>query len=189
MHSNFPFDGYQRALDEVFTQAEVKARMSVLDLGTGTGNLALLFKQTGCELWCSDYSAEMLVRARAKLPGSHIVQADLRAAWAAELDRRFDRIVSAYVFHHFPLPQKVAMLDELAKQRLLSGGRIVIADISFENAAGREMVKRKVGEDWVDEEYWLADDALSALNLAGLHTAYKQVSSCAGVYCIQADPD
>ncbi len=163
--------------------------MSVLDLGTGTGNLAAIFAETGCELWCSDYSAEMLVRARAKLPGAHFVQADLRAAWPAELDRRFDRIVSAYVFHHFPLPQKVALLVELTSQRLLPGGRIVIADISFENAASREMIKRKVGEDWDDEEWWLADEALSALEQAGLLAAYRQVSSCAGVYCLKAKVD
>ncbi len=159
----FPFDGYQRTLDEVFAQAQAQPGMSVLDLGTGTGNLALLFARIGCELWCSDYSVEMLTRARAKLPGAHFVLADLRGEWPAELERGFDRIVSAYVFHHFPLKQKVALLGNLVNQRLLPGGRIVIADISFQDTAGLQAVKQTVGDEWNDEEYWLADEALTAL--------------------------
>jgi putative AdoMet-dependent methyltransferase len=184
-HSIFPFDGYWRVLDEVLMQARVKPGVDVLDLGTGTANLAILFSQAGCHVWCSDYSAEMLIRAKAKLPNAHFAQADLRSKWPADLDRRFDRIVSAYVFHHFPLAQKVSMLAEMAKNRLQPSGKIVIADISFENASEKAIVARKVGEDWVDEEYWVAAEVLPALRQSGLDVNYKQVSSCAGVYCIK----
>jgi putative AdoMet-dependent methyltransferase len=181
----FPFDGYRRALETVLAQAQPEPGMSVLDLGVGTGNLSLLFVRTGCKLWCSDFSTEMLARAQVKLPGAHFIQVDLRAAWPAELEQRFDRIVSAYVFHHFPLELKVKLLAEMAAKRLAPDGRIVIADISFRHAAAREAVKEAVGEEWEEEEYWLADEALQALRQAGLQTVYTQVSSCAGVYCIK----
>lgn len=181
----FPFDGYRRALEKVAALAQPRPGMSVLDLDVGTGNLALLFARAGCELWCSDFSSEMLARARVKLPGARFVQADLRSDWPAELDRRFDRIVSAYVFHHFPLPQKVGLLKELAEKRLAPGGRVVIADISFPDITALEAVKKAVGEEWEQEEYWLADEALTALQQAGLRAEYTQISSCAGVYCIQ----
>ena len=182
--SGFPFEDYRRVLQTVLDQAQVAPGMSVLDLGVGTGNLALLFDRAGCELWCSDFSPQMLARARAKLPAAHFVLADLRGGWPAELEQRFDRIVSAYVFHHFPLKTKVALLVELADQRLLPGGRILIADISFQNSAAREAVRRMVGDEWEEEEYWLADETLPALEQAGLRAIYTQVSFCAGVYRI-----
>lgn len=183
----FPFDGYRRVLETTFAQAQAQPGMSVLDLGAGTGNLALLFARAGCELWCSDYSPEMLSRARVKLPAAHFVLADLRRSWPAELERRFNRIVSAYTFHHFPLEQKVALLVELATNRLAAGGRIVIADISFPDAAAREAVRQSAGEEWEEEEYWLAEESLAALRRAGLKASYTQVSSCAGVYWINPD--
>src|SRR5512140_3896957 len=80
----FPFIGYARVLDTVVQSAAPKAGMSVLDIGTGTGNLAARFAQAGCELWCTDFSAPMLEKARAKLPHAHLVVHDLRAAWPAE---------------------------------------------------------------------------------------------------------
>ena len=42
---HFPFVGYQAALDKVFLLANAQPGMSVLDLGTGTGNLAIPFAE------------------------------------------------------------------------------------------------------------------------------------------------
>ncbi len=56
----FPFAGYQRVLDTVVMLAGAQPGMSVLDLGTGTANLALRFAALGCDLWCTDFSAPML---------------------------------------------------------------------------------------------------------------------------------
>ncbi|HEY5270346.1 MAG TPA: hypothetical protein VII97_08415, partial [Anaerolineales bacterium] len=45
------FDGYKDVLTETVLLANVQPGMSVLDLGTGTGNLAALFETLGCDLW------------------------------------------------------------------------------------------------------------------------------------------
>jgi ubiquinone/menaquinone biosynthesis C-methylase UbiE len=158
--------------------------MSVLDVGTGTGNLALPFARRGCELWCTDFSEAMLARAREKLPDVHFVRHDLRAALPAELDRRFDRIVSAYVFHHFELDKKVELCRNLAADHLALGGKLIIADLSFRDQTAMEAFARSVGELWEQEPYWLADESVQALSRAGLAVAYAQVSACAGVYTI-----
>lgn len=180
----FPFTGYERVLNAVVHQAEAQPGMHVLDLGVGTGNLAARFAALGCELWCTDFSTEMLARARAKLPAARCFQHDLRQPFPPELNRRFDRIVSAYVFHHFELPEKVDLVAQLARERLVPGGRLVIADIAFPTAADRDSLRRALGDQWEDEFYWIAADTLPALQTRGLDAVYTQVSDCAGVYRI-----
>jgi ubiquinone/menaquinone biosynthesis C-methylase UbiE len=52
--SVFPFDGYSRILAEITECAAVQPGMSILDLGTGTGNLAERFAAIGCTVWGVD---------------------------------------------------------------------------------------------------------------------------------------
>jgi putative AdoMet-dependent methyltransferase len=180
----FPFDGYQRVLDTVIRIAEPQKGMSVLDLGTGTGNLAMRFAEYDCDLWCTDFSEAMLEKAREKLPGAHFLRADLREGWPAELDRRFDRIVSAYVFHHFELDGKVKLCNQLVTQFLAPDGKLIIGDISFPDTQTMNAFAKSIGDLWDQEFYWLADESISALEAAGLNAKYQQVSPCAGVYVI-----
>jgi cyclopropane fatty-acyl-phospholipid synthase-like methyltransferase len=182
---HFPFEGYARVLEIVVTLADAQPGLSVLDLGTGTGNLAARFAALGCKLWCTDFSAAMLEKARAKLPAAHLVRHDLRADWPTALDRRFDRIVSAYVFHHFELDEKVRLVKTLLDGNLLPGGRLVIADIAFPDPAALQAVRLAAGAEWEDEFYWVASEALPALEQVGLRPAYRQVSSCAGVFIFE----
>jgi putative AdoMet-dependent methyltransferase len=144
--NKFPFAGYEQALETVVRTASPESGMSVLDIGTGTGNLAARFLRRGCELWCTDFSRAMLEKARPKLPQAHFVLHDLRAAWPAALDRRFDRIVSAYVFHHFELQTKIRRCIELAIRRLAPYGKLIIADLSFIDASSRDAFGQSIGE-------------------------------------------
>ena len=77
-NEKFPFTGYQEVMTNVVAMAEARPGMSVLDLGTGTGNLADGFSRLGCELWGTDFSAPMLAQACQKLPNAHFLQHDLR---------------------------------------------------------------------------------------------------------------
>ena len=179
----FPFCGYQQVLKEVVALADVRPGMSVLDLGTGTGNLATGFARLGCELWCTDFSAPMLEQARQKLPGAHFLLHDLSMEFPAGWQHLFDRIVSAYVFHHFELDEKLRILRGLLP-RLAPGGRMIIADIAFPGQAALDEVKARFGQGWEDEFYWLEDESLPALEEAGLRVNYRQVSVCAGVFVL-----
>ena len=64
------------------------------------------------------------------------------------------------------------------------GAQMVIADISFPNRGAMEAMKQAAGDNWDEEFYWIADEAVPALNEAGFTVQYHQVSSCAGVYLL-----
>lgn len=183
---DFPFIGYAQLLDTIVRLADVEPGMSVLDLGTGTGNLAARFAAPGCEVWGTDFSAEMLARARAKLPGVKLVQADLSGEWPDVLARRFDRVVSAYVLHHFDLAGKVDLLCRLARNHLAAGGRLVIGDVAFQDREMRAQAHARWAQSWDEDEfYWAADEARDACATAGLRAVYTQVSICCGVFVIE----
>lgn len=181
------FDGYERVLEEVVEKAMAKEGMRVLDLGTGTGNLAALFLDAGCDVWGLDFSAEMLAKAKEKLPQLHIVQADLLDdEWPLGLDQGFDRIVSAYVLYNFNLPYKIQLLERLAGRYLADNGRIVIADIAYRGQTTRAQAQAYWGKLWSeDEHYWAADETMETCRTIGLDCTYRQVSSCAGVFAIE----
>jgi len=181
----FPFAGYTDLLQAIVRLAAPRPGLSVLDLGTGTGNLAILFARRGCDLWCTDFSAAMLAKARQKLPSARFALHNLRMPLPSEFDRKFDRIVSAYVFHHFPLAEKIRILTSLAARQISPTGRILIGDIAFPNRLTLEKIKAAAGDDWEDEHYWLADEAAPALENAGFKVEYIQVSPCAGVFSLQ----
>lgn len=182
-NDQFPFTGYQKVLTELVALAQVRPGMSVLDLGTGTGNLAAGFARLGCKLWCTDFSEPMLVQARQKLPQAHYIQHDLHSDLPVDWQCPFDRIVSAYVFHHFELDEKIRLLRGLLP-RLAPGGRMLIGDIAFQNQAALDQVKVEAGEGWEDEFYWLVDQSMPALKKACLQASYLQISSCAGIFVL-----
>ena len=182
----FPFAGYEQTLRTVVELAAPEPGMTVLDIGTGTGNLAARFAERGCQLWCSDFSRAMLRQARHKVPAAQMVMHDLGGNWPSELDRRFNRIVSAYVFHHFTLRSKVKLATDMELRHLEPAGKLIIADLSFPDEESMRAFALSVGDLWDQEHYWLADESVAAMAEAGLKVGYLQVSACAGVYCIES---
>jgi putative AdoMet-dependent methyltransferase len=183
--NKFPHGGYDAVLDEVVRLADIKPHMQILDLGIGTGNLTARFFHKGCRVWGVDFSAEMLAKARTKLPQANLVQADLLDEWPSELQQLFDRVVSAYVLHEFDLETKVSLLRRIASHYLSAGGYILIADIAFPTTTDRAEASQRWANGWdEDEYYWAADEAIDACEQAGLRATYKQVSSCGGVFTL-----
>jgi putative AdoMet-dependent methyltransferase len=181
----FPFDGYTTVLRTIVQLASPEPGDTVLDLGIGSGNLALLLAERGCGIWGVDFSTEMLKLAGKKLPTASLAVSDLREELPTHFPQRFNHIVSAYTFHHFPLDEKVQLVQRMIKEHLQPDGVVVIGDIAFCNAAAEDAFRRKAGDKWEQEYYWLADETLAELSKAGFSAVYSQVSSCAGVFKIK----
>jgi putative AdoMet-dependent methyltransferase len=139
--------------------------------------------ESGCRILGVDFSSEMLVKTREKLPQLELVEADLTAEeWPPALNRRFERIVSNYLFHEFPFETKLRILSRLAGNNLAPNGRIVIGDITFPSAADLNRVRMERPDEWEEEFYWTAETTREVLETAGWGVAYGQISFCAGVY-------
>jgi len=116
----------------------------------------------------------MIKQAGKKLPTASLAVRDLREELPAHFPQRFNHIVSAYTFHHFPLYEKVQLVQRMIKEHLHPDGVVVIGDIAFCNAAVEDAFRRKAGDEWEQEFYWLADETLAALSKAGFSAVFRR---------------
>jgi ubiquinone/menaquinone biosynthesis C-methylase UbiE len=116
----------------VLERAAISAGEQVLDLGCGTGTLAIraataipTARVTGL-----DADPAILERARAKASRAG-VEIHLDHGLAGEMpyeDGRFDVVLSTLLFHHLPDPEKQHAAREI-KRVLAPGGRVVVGDV------------------------------------------------------------
>jgi putative AdoMet-dependent methyltransferase len=163
--------GYGATLDWVVERAAVAAEDEVVDLGTGTGNLAV--RLPSCQrLIGVDVSEQMLDLAKAKLRGSPSVEL-IRADLLEFLDRpaTFDVIVSTYAIHHLVADEKALLVERVAA-RLAPGGRLVVGDLMAASRAAVDGVKARLqhpdADDFFVEEFpWFVDETLAVVDRAG----------------------
>ncbi len=182
----YPFAGYDDVVAAVIAAAAIELNHLVLDVGAGTGNLTAKLVCLADEIWGTDFSEEMLVKAREKVPQAHFVRCDVRDCWPSELPPKLDRIVSTYVFHEFDDAVKLRLLSDLAVNRLNPRGRLVIGDIAFPNDTAQAACQLAATNGWDESEhYWIASRIIPQLEDIGFIVGYKQISFCGGVLVLQ----
>ncbi len=131
----FWFHGQGRELrDRAAALAGIRSGEHVLDVGCGTGTLALeAARRVGSagRVVGIDPSAEQIGRARAKAAGCHL-PVSFQVAVIEQLtfpDETFDVVLSTLMMHHLPDALKRRGLAEIARV-LKPGGRLVIADFT-----------------------------------------------------------
>ena len=125
--------GFRRALLPLVAQAELKPDHSVLDIGCGTGTLALLLKKLHPTVKVTgvDPDPRALARARRKASRAGVtVTFDRGFADAMQYaDGTFDRVFSSMMLHHVPRDEKPKVLAEV-RRVLKPGGQLEFLDFA-----------------------------------------------------------
>ena len=131
--------GFDRVLDRLLAIAATGATDACVDLGAGTGFVALALAPLAGSVLAVDISpvmAESLAAraARAGLGNVATTVADLRAFQLPAAS--VNLVVSSYALHHLRDEDKRALAAQAARW-LRPGGRIVVADMMFGRGATR----------------------------------------------------
>jgi cyclopropane fatty-acyl-phospholipid synthase-like methyltransferase len=118
---------------ELLAQAALRPGHRVLDLGCGTGTLAILAKEAvpGAEVVGLDGDPQILEQARAKADAAG-VEARFDDGFSTELPygpESFDRVLSTLFFHHLTSEDKRRTVREIIRV-LRPGGELHIADFT-----------------------------------------------------------
>lgn len=126
-------DSFLTLRDRILEAAEARSDDEVLDLGAGTGLVALELAPRVARVVAFDISRAMLDRldslaAERSVTNVDLVEGDMRSLPFD--DESFDVVVSNYAFHHLEDPAKELALSEV-RRVLVPGGRLVLCDMMF----------------------------------------------------------
>lgn len=175
------FENYTEVLERVADLAGANQGARVLDVGTGTGNLAVLLAQRGARVTAVEPSAEMRQIAKAKLGAVPVLDGHFLSLPLP--DGSQDAVVSTYAFHHLDDERKVIGAREMLRV-LRPGGRVVLGDVAWANEEARSaMIWRFAQEGKYDlvkeiqEEYYPQIGLLtSVFAAAGCSVYVEQVN-------------
>jgi ubiquinone/menaquinone biosynthesis C-methylase UbiE len=137
--------GADRARKRLLEQAGLRAGDRVLDVGCGTGSLAVLAKRTYPNVYVTglDPDPRALGRAARKAERAGLgIQLDRGFADALPYpDAWFDRVFSSFMFHHLSAEVKTGMLREV-RRVLKPGGRLELLDFAGPDAGSHGFLSR-----------------------------------------------
>jgi len=167
--------GGDTARRPLLDQATVQSGHCVLDIGCGTGTLALLIKRThpDVDVVGLDPDPKALARAKRKAERS-AVSIRFDQGFSHELpysDGIFDRVLSTFMFHHLMVDQKEKTLYEV-RRVLTPGGSLHLLDFTATQAGGHGPLAR-----YLHSSHRLKDNSeeriLALMNKAGLVSCKK----------------
>lgn len=171
------FEGYDNILNAVTTRVSG----TVVEFGTGTGNLTAKLIEAGISVIGIEPNTKMRQATAERFPSIKVMDGDL-LEFEAETES-IDAFVSTYVFHHLTDEEKREALQKYA-ELLPTNGKVVFADTAFisQEAKQAQIVKERargfhhVADD-LEREYYTTIPILTKLfNEAGFQVQFTQMN-------------
>ena len=184
------FRGYYSILDRIVEYCELDNYENplVLDIGAGTGNLSEKFLDKKLMVTAIDPSVKMREMCKEKYPDLEILSGDF-------LDiplppESIDIIVSSYAFHHLTDEEKAVSVS-LMRDILQPGGRIIIADLMFEDREEKKRIRQfllesgqsEIVEDIDDEFPGYFNELQGVFTQAGFDVRGEQLTASVWIIC------
>ena len=176
---------YDETLSRVLEKASVKDGDMVLDIGTGTGNLAVKFLERGCEVIGLDPSAKLLEIAEPKVM-------EWKGRFQVRLcedpflkitfpEQTFNLVASTYSVHHLSDDAKQLSVREM-KRVLELDGQVIIGDVMFKDSSDK---LRALAEypDMEDEYQPMLDTFPKMFEDEGFSVEVEQVADTVWIVC------
>ena len=163
-------------------KAGARAGRSLLDLCTGTGEIALRCGRRGARVTAVDLTPSMFTRAERKTRGLPVRFAGMDARQLAFPDGSFDAVLLSFALHDMPRKVRTQVLREAAR---VARERLVVLDYDVPRRGPlRTVVLKGLG---LFETPYLADfakqGAAGALEDAGL-TVHETVRPLPGLFVV-----
>jgi 2-polyprenyl-3-methyl-5-hydroxy-6-metoxy-1,4-benzoquinol methylase len=97
----------------------------ILEIGCGTGKNSEWLQTKAASLMAADLSEQMLAKAKARLTGIDLIQADITRPWSFT-QKQFDLVTFSLVLEHI---NDLDLIFEQAAQKLKPGGQIYIGEL------------------------------------------------------------
>ena len=186
MKNQFPFIGYKNVIKSIVDNATATEGDLILDLGVGTGIISKFFYDKKCQIFGLDFSDQMILLAKEKIPNGHFAVTDLSRDYLDGFSEIiFDTIVSGYCFHHFTDEFKISFIKKLYQYNLKENGKIIIGDIAFCSTEELDTARKKYDKYWDNNEYYICGNYMvEEFKKSNLNTEYIKISPCAGLLII-----
>ncbi len=183
IEEGFPFEGYEKALNNLIRSQRITHSTQILEIGVGTGFLLSSFYNHGAQCYGFDFSEKMLSISRKKMPSAFLFQHDLKNGIPEPIQRaKFSIILAGYVLHHFDLEEKIKLIKDYLSLLKKEDGRMYLFDVSFMSKEDHDTYRTKHLDLWDDEEhYFIAAEFRDHFD----HCDYQQYSPCGGLYTLR----
>lgn len=173
------FENYEGILENTVKAINLPAGSTVLDIGSGTGNLSAVAAKKGYEVTAIEPNLKMRQIASSKYPDIPVQNGSFLTLPIP--DHSIDAIISSYAFHHLSDDEKAKSI-KLLVTKLTPRGKIIITDTMYETPEiGEQILKESLdagatalANDLKTEFYTTHDVLKQILEDAGFKVSFKK---------------